>query len=188
MRFFRPQQPIARSPRFAPPAALFTGAGRGFTLIEIAVVILLISIMLLVALPRLPDSPLTDQTRKTKRWIILKVQDLKESAVRDQKTYTLHVGLESKRLWVTSADMSEEDLEKAEKKAFKLGEELKVLDVEYPGDRKVESGQADISFFAKGYSDRAIIHMADTDKRFSFQIESFLSNVKMRDGYASFVE
>ncbi|MFZ0726834.1 MAG: type II secretion system protein [Desulfobacterales bacterium] len=187
MRFFLPQ-PVARSPRFATSPALFTAAGRGFTLIEIAVVILLISIMLLVALPRLPDSPLTDPTRKTKRWIILKVQDLKESAVRDQKTYILHVGLESKRLWVTSADMSEEDQEKAEKKAFALGENLKVIDVEYPGDRKVESGQADISFFAKGYSDRAIIHMADTDTRFSFQIESFLSNVKMRDGYASFVE
>jgi len=43
------------------------GSKRGFTLIEIAVVILLISIMLLVTLPRMPDSPLTDQTRKTKR-------------------------------------------------------------------------------------------------------------------------
>ncbi len=37
------------------------GATRGFTLIEIAVVILLISIMLLVTVPRLPDSPLTDR-------------------------------------------------------------------------------------------------------------------------------
>ncbi len=187
MRLFLPR-PIVRSTRCTPSTALLTGAGRGFTLIEIAVVILLISIMLLVALPRLPDSPLTDQTRKTKRWMILKAQDLKESAVRDQKTYTLHVGLESKRLWVTRADMSEEDREKAEKKAYKLGEDLKVIDVEYPGERKVESGQADISFFAKGYSDRAIIHMADADTRFSFQIEPFLSNVKMRDGYAGFVE
>jgi prepilin-type N-terminal cleavage/methylation domain-containing protein len=128
-------------------AKSFSGAGHGFTLIEIAVVILLISIMLLVAVPRLPDSPLTDQTRKTKRWVVLKVQDLKGRAVRDQKTYTLHVGIGSKQLWVTSDDMSDESKEKAEKNAFKLDEDLKVLDVEYPGDQKVESGRADILFF-----------------------------------------
>jgi prepilin-type N-terminal cleavage/methylation domain-containing protein len=166
----------------------FSPAGRGFTLIEIAVVILLISIMLLVALPRLPDSPLTDQTRKTKRWVILKVQDLKERAVRDQKTYRLHVGIDSRRLWITSDDMSDESKEQAEKKAFKLDEDLKVLDVEYPGDEKIESGRADILFYAKGYSDRAIIHMSDSDARFSFQIEPFLSNVKLYNAYTGYEE
>lgn len=163
-------------------------AGHGFTLIEIAVVILLISIMLLVAVPRLPDSPLTDQTRKTKRWVILKVQDLKGRAVRDQKTYTLHVGIDSKRLWVTSDDMTDESKDQAEKNAFKLDEDLKVLDVEFPGDLRVASGRVDVSFFAKGYSDRAIIHMADNEARFSFQIEPFLSNVKLYDAYTGFEE
>ena len=187
MHLFLPK----RKSRFLRSRTLLTpysGAGRGVTLIEIAVVILLISIMLLVALPRLPDSPLTDQTRKTKRWFIIKVQDLKERAVRDQKTYTLHVGIDSKRLWVTSGDMSDESKEEAEKNAFKLDEDLKVLDVEYPGDQKVESGRADILFFAKGYSDRAIIHMADSEARFSFQIEPFLSNVKLYDAYTGFEE
>ena len=166
----------------------FFGTENGFTLIEIAVVILLISIMLLVAVPRLPDSSLTDQTRKTKRWVILKVQDLKERAVQDQKTYTLHVGIDSRQLWVTSDDMSDESKEQAEKNALKLEEDLRVLDVEYPGDQKVESGRADIAFFAKGYSERAIIHMADNDARFSFQIEPFLSNVKLYNAYTGFEE
>ena len=85
-------------------------------------------------------------------------------------------------------DKEDEVKEKAEKNAFKLDEDLKVLDVEYPGDQKVESGRADILFFAKGYSDRAIIHMADSDARFSFQIEPFLSNVKLYDAYTGFEE
>jgi prepilin-type N-terminal cleavage/methylation domain-containing protein len=187
MHLFLPKRK-SRFPRSRKLATSFSGAGRGFTLIEIAVVILLISIMLLVAVPRLPDSPLTDQTRKTKRWVILMVQDLKERAVRDQKTYRLHVGIDSKQLWVTSDDMTDESKEKAEKNAFKLDEDLKVLDVEYPGDQRVESGRADILFFAKGYSDRAIIHMADSDARFSFQIEPFLSNVKLYNAYTGFEE
>ena len=65
---------------------------------------------------------------------------------------------------------------------------MKVLDLEYPEDQKVESGRADILFFAKGYSDRSIIHMSDSDARFSFQIESFLSNVKLYDAYTGFEE
>jgi prepilin-type N-terminal cleavage/methylation domain-containing protein len=185
MRRFLPNRRY-RSLRCGTPPLSPSGFQQGFTLIEIAVVILLISIMLLVAVPRLPDSPLTDQTRKTKRWVILKVQDLKERAVRDQKTYTLHVGIDSKRLWVTSADMTEESLEQAEKNAFKLDGELRVLGVEYPEDQKVESGRAAINFYAKGYSDRAIIHMTDNETRFSFQIEPFLSNVKMHDAYTGF--
>jgi prepilin-type N-terminal cleavage/methylation domain-containing protein len=160
----------------------------GFTLIEIAVVILLISILLLVAVPRLPDSPLTDQTRKTKRWIILKVQDLKGRAVRDQKTYTLHIGIDANRLWFTSAEMPEEIREQAEENAFELDQELRVIDVEYPGGLTVSSGRAEVNFYPKGYSDRAIIHMANDEAQFGFQIEPFLSNVKMLDDHTGFEE
>jgi prepilin-type N-terminal cleavage/methylation domain-containing protein len=162
------------------------GSKRGFTLIEIAVVILLISIMLLVTVPRLPDSPLTDQTRKTKRWIILKIKELKDLSVRDQKIYTLNVGLELNRLWVTSEDMTEENKLAAVDDGLELVTDLKLKDVEYPGQLKVDSGLAEIHFFPKGYSERAMIHLEDGDKVYSFQIEPFLSTVKVLDGYMVF--
>jgi prepilin-type N-terminal cleavage/methylation domain-containing protein len=164
------------------------GSRHGFTLIEIAVVILLISIMLLVTLPRLPDSPLTDQTRKTKRWIILKVKDLKEQAVRDQKTYTLNIGLESNRLWATNDGMAEESLQAAVDDGLELQGGMALRDVEYPGAIKIDSGLAEIRFFPKGYSDRAIIHMDDGERFYSFQIEPFLSTVKVYDGTIGFEE
>jgi prepilin-type N-terminal cleavage/methylation domain-containing protein len=164
------------------------GAKRGFTLIEIAVVILLISIMLLVAVPRLPDSPLTDQTRKTKRWVILKVKDLRDQAVRDQKIFILNVGLESNRLWATNDGMAEESLQTAVDDGLALSGDLKLRDVEYPGDHKIDSGLAEIRFFPKGFSDRAIIHMDDGDQSYSFQIEPFLSTVKVYDGTIGFEE
>ena len=158
----------------------------GFTLIEIAVVILLISIMLLVTVPRLPDSPLTDQTRKTKRWIILKVRDLKERAVREQKTFTLNVGLESNRLWAVDEGMTDEILQAAVDQGLELSGNLKLRDVEYPGDHKIDFGLAEIRFFPKGYSDRAIVHMDDGDRQYSFKIEPFLSTVRVYDGHIGF--
>lgn len=158
----------------------------GFTLIEIAVVIVLISIMLLVTVPRLPDSPLTDQTRKTKRWIILKVRDLKERAVREQKTFTLNVGLESNRLWAASEGMTDENLQAAVDEGLELSGDLKLRGVEYPGDHKIDFGLAEIRFFPKGYSDRAILHLDDGDRRYSFKIEPFLSTVRVYDGHIGF--
>lgn len=158
----------------------------GFTLIELAVVILLIGITLLLALPRLPNAPLTNPTKTTSRWIILKINSLKERAVREQKRYTLHVGFTANHLWVTNEAMSEEEKQQAEEKAFKLPGDLKLVDVEYPDGESLSAGRADIMFYKKGYSDRVMLHIDDGRQNISFQIEPFLSKVKYYEGYVSF--
>ena len=158
----------------------------GFTLIELAVVILLIGITLIIALPRMPITPLTDPTKTTSRWIILKINNLKERAVREQKQYTLHIGFTANHLWVTNETMSEEEKQQAEEKAYKLPGDLKLVDVEYPNGESLSSGRADINFYKKGYSDRAMLHIDDGRQNISFQIEPFLSKVKYYDGYVRF--
>ncbi len=161
----------------------------GFTLIELIVVISLISIMLVFAVPRFHDTVLSDNTKTVSRWIILKVQSLKQRAVHDQKLYALHIDIDTDRLWITNESMSEEEVEKALLKAFELPDDISLLDVEYPEKEKVSSGQADIFFYKKGYSDRALVHISNEDnERFSFLIETFLSRVKLFEKYVSFEE
>jgi hypothetical protein len=54
------------------------------------------------------------------------------------------------------------------------------LDVEYPGKGIVTAGKTPIYFYAKGYSDKALIHIRDTDNTvFSFLIEPFLPVVEV---------
>ncbi len=161
----------------------------GFTLIELIVVISLISIMLVFAVPRFHDTVLSDNTKTVSRWIILKVQSLKQRAVHDQKLYALHIDIDTNRLWITNESMSEEEVEKALLRGFELPDDISVLDVEYPGRKKVSSGQADIFFYEKGYSDRALVHISNEDNElFSFLIETFLSRVKLFEKYVSFEE
>ena len=159
---------------------------RGFTLVELAVVILLISITLVFAAPRLPDSPLNDPTGVTGRWIILNVRELKERAVREQLQFTLHVSIDGRRFWITHEAMSAEERQQAQDTGYRLPGGIRVAAVEYPDASRQLSGQADIAFYEKGYSDRVMLHIADGEDSMSFQIEPFLPHVKVHDPSVSF--
>lgn len=150
-------------------------------------VISLISLMFFFAIPRIPVDALSDNTRKVSRWIMLNVSALKEKAIHDQKNYVLHLSLDSNRLWVTSEIMSEEELEEAAAIGYNLPEDIKLLDVEYPDKEKIPVGQADIYFYKKGYSDKAIIHITNNDNEvLSFLIEPFLSRARLYNKYLEF--
>ena len=159
----------------------------GYTLIELVVVMALISIMFFFAMPRFRDNVLTDQVRKTSRWVITQTRHLKQQSIREKKDYILHVDMDANKFWISNPDMEEEALEKAEDKAFQLPENVEIMDVEYPGRGKISSGQADIYFYAKGYSDKALIHMQqDSERQVSFLIEPFLPQIKYLEDYTDF--
>jgi prepilin-type N-terminal cleavage/methylation domain-containing protein len=160
---------------------------KGFTLIELIVVISLISIMLFFAVPRFQNNVLSDSTKEVSRWILLKIPYIKESAAREQRRYVLHVSFESNKLWITHEAMLQEALQSAETNGYTLPEDVKLLDVEYPDKEKISTGQADIYFNEEGYSDKAIIHLENDDnEKFSFLIEPFLRRVRLYNSYAEF--
>ncbi len=157
---------------------------KGFTLIELVVVVALISIMLFLAIPRFQSDFFTDSTKKVSRWIMYKVPALKENAFRKQKKYVLHVGIDSEKLWITHEGMSDEELQDAEMDGYKLPDDIKLQDVEFPDEQVISAGRADIYFYEKGYSDKAIIRMVhDDDHRLSFLIEPFLPQVHLYNKY-----
>jgi len=158
----------------------------GFTLIELIVVIALMGLMLFFSLPQFQNNPFLNDTKKSSRWLIRKVQTLRESALRDQKRYTLHFDLDSGRVWETNEAMSPEDIESTIMDSYELPEDLRIIDIEYPSKGKIYSGQAEITFYKAGYTNKALVHMQDDDTYLSFLIEPFLSNVEFFYKYASF--
>ena len=166
--------------------ATINGQNDGFTLLELIVVISLLGIMLVLTVPRFHETLFLDESKTGSRWIIGKIQALKEAAVRNQKNYTLHIDLDSERFWETDDSMSPEDIENASLNAAALPDGLKITDIEYPMQGRINSGQADITFYKGGYSDKVFIHLQDGDSEVSYLVEPFLSEVSRYETYIGF--
>jgi prepilin-type N-terminal cleavage/methylation domain-containing protein len=83
-----------------------TRARAGYTLLELIVVMALIGIVFFFAIPRFEGSFLLDDANTSARWLIGRLQTLREDALRSRRMQTLHVDLDTGRLWVTAEGMT----------------------------------------------------------------------------------
>ena len=161
----------------------------GFTLIELIVVIALLSIMLVISIPRFHNVLVADSAGKTSRWFIGTTKALRESALKEQKRYTLHIDVDAGTLWTSDASMTEEAILEASSSGYRLPDDVRLLDVEFPVNGKVSTGRADILFYPQGYSDQALIHLDGEDSvSLTYSIEPFLSEIGIYETYKSYHE
>jgi prepilin-type N-terminal cleavage/methylation domain-containing protein len=166
----------------------------GFTLIEIIVVMAIISTVIFLSIPRIQNELFVDQTKKVSRWIYVKVRHLKEISLRERKDYILHVDLATNSFSISQQLPEEEEGEERKEDnpqkghdPYELPQDVRILDVEFPDNQIFSAGRIDILFYAKGYSDKALIHLEDEkDRRISFLIEPFLPTVKYFDRHVGF--
>ena len=90
-----------------------------------------------------------------------------------------------KKMWISHEGMSEAERLAAEQKGFKLPPNLRIMDVEFPDNKIISFGQTEILFYPKGYSDQAVIHLENKERKISFRIEPFLSTVKVFEEYVN---
>ncbi len=156
----------------------------GFSLVELTVVLVLVSIIFVVALPRIPNDIVTDPTKKTSRWLLANVQHLKAASTREHADYTLYVDIDNDRMWASASTVSPDKQELLKEKGLTLAGDSHIVDVELGGNRKIEVGTVMIQFYAKGFSDHAMIHLRDNDNNdWSYHIPPFLPQIKIIAGY-----
>ena len=161
----------------------------GFTLIELIVVITLIGLMLFLTLPRFEAMHLADDTGRASRWLMARVRALKYRSVQESTDYAMVLDIDQNRIWTGEKRSGKEDQSPDGESFYRLPEDLRLLDVEYAADRKVSSGQAEVDFYSKGYSDHAIVHIASgRSGDLSYLIEPFMPRVRMYHRYLSFAE
>lgn len=158
----------------------------GFTLIELVVVMALVGIMLLIAVPNFQHL-LTDDSRKASQWILLQVPKFKARAISEHQVYFLHVDMDRQRLWFSNGSMSDDEQALAMEEGFQLSDTVRIVEILFASEGGFNAGEAIISFYPKGYSDKAIVHMEGKDEeRLSFVFEPFLNQVAMTEGYVGF--
>lgn len=156
------------------------GSPKGFTLMELIVVISIISLMLFFTIPNLSGTLQPQSSRDASRWIIHAEQKLRENAIRHNVRYTLHVDLPAGKIWFSNELMEADEIEELASKAVKLGEDVVISEVEFPLKDKIAHGGAEIHFYPKGYADKAVIRInKGSYDNFNLLIEPFLPGVRM---------
>ena len=165
------------------------GPGRkGFTLIELAVVIALVGLFLGLTMPRFRSSLVSDDLKATTRKIVGLVKEVRNEAIREQTAYTIHLDIESNRWWTEHTGMGDEERELAKQKAFVLPQGVRFLDVWCRSKGKRAHGDFALRFSKKGYVDRTMIHIGtETNREFTVELSPFLGTVKIHDTYVDAV-
>ena len=163
-----------------------TDRDRGYTLIELSVVVLLIGMMLYLAVPRVQDTLLNDDLKAATRRLIGAARELRSESVREQTDYILHIDLSQPAIWSYAADTTAEKRAELRKGAARLLEGIRIVDIrQADGVRKTE-GEAAIRFFRKGYVEPTVVHLAKDDRAFTLVFNPFLQAVTVYEKYVDF--
>jgi prepilin-type N-terminal cleavage/methylation domain-containing protein len=159
---------------------------RGYTLIELSVVVLLIGLMLLIAVPRVRDTLLNDDLKAVTRRLINSARELRYESVREQTDYVLHIDLNNPAFWSYPADTTAEKLAELRKGAFHLPEGIRIVDVRQADEARRTEGEVLIRFFRRGYVEPTIVHLAKDDRSFTVVFNPFLQAMTVYEKYVDF--
>lgn len=158
---------------------------RGFTLIEIAVVLVIIGMVLTVVLPRLP-SPEHEKLKGSARTLAATLRYMQDRAATGRTIYYLHLepGTDSVKILEDGADGIEKEPNDPLLQKRPVKEGIVVADVIIPRLGKISDGKLRLAAGAGGLRDFAIIHLRSTDDRF-WTVMAFPAGgkVKIYDGY-----
>ena len=163
------------------------GNNKGFTLIELVVVIGLIVMMMGLTMPQIRSTLLSDGLKRTALRMVGLAKNLRDEAIREQKTYGLHLDMVRQQYWIGFSTMTEEEQLLARENARKLPQNVQILDVWFKEEGKVNEGEVVILFFKKGYVQPSAIHLGNDDgRRFTIVLSPFGGKVKVLEKYVDF--
>ena len=158
---------------------------RGFTLIEIAVVLAIIGMVLLLVLPRLPTSE-GENLKTSARTLGATLRYIQDRAATGRTTYYLRLepGTDNVRVLEAAADGSEKEPDDPLLRKRSVQEGIIVADVIIPRLGKVSDGQVRLDVAAGGLRDFVVIHLRSAENRF-WTIMAFPASgkVKVLEGY-----
>lgn len=163
---------------------------RGFTLIEISLVILIVGVVLTLVVPRLRDPGRAELNSQAHR-LQLVFKLLRSEAVLGGVAYRLNFDLDQQRYWVSPHDMgSDIDLDKfavdigSLARGTTLDGQVRLTDVSLPAQvGKVAQGQVFTVFYPDGTVEPTVIHLATEREAVTLWVSLSSSRLKNQQGY-----
>ncbi|MBW1635671.1 MAG: prepilin-type N-terminal cleavage/methylation domain-containing protein [Deltaproteobacteria bacterium] len=159
---------------------------RGFTLLELIVVCVLIGIMLVVSVPTLRNAFVDDSLKATSRKIIGFVGGVRELAAREQQPYYLYFDRAEALLWYEKdmpGDVRERKDAKEERQELNISAGVKISEIWTESEGIYADDQNRIWISPKGYMDQTVLHLAEGDRVISLHFFPFLHDVRIYDEY-----
>lgn len=158
---------------------------RGFTLIEIAVVLAIIGMVMMLVIPRLPSSE-RENLKISARTLAATLRYMQERAATGRTTYYLRMEPGTVRLKVLEAAADGGEKEPGDPLLQKppLKEGILVADVMVPRLGKLTDGQVRLEVGGGGLRDFTVIHLRSSNEMF-WTVMAFPAGgkVKVLDGY-----
>jgi general secretion pathway protein H len=157
----------------------------GFTLIEIAVVMAIISMIMLLVLPRLPSSD-QENLKISARTLASTIRYMQERAASSRTVYYLNLepGTESVKITEAGGDGSAKEPSDPLLQKSPVKEGILVADVRIPRLGKVSDGQLRVDVGVAGVRDFVTIHLRSAGGQF-WTVMAFPSGGKVKafEGY-----
>ncbi|BCS56103.1 Tfp pilus assembly protein FimT/FimU [Geobacter sp. SVR] len=158
---------------------------RGFTLIELVVVLALISLVMMLVIPRLPSTE-SEDLKNSARTLAATLRYMQDRAATNRTTYYLNFepGTDTLRISEAAADGSEKEPEDPLLQKRPIEKGIQVADVVVPRLGKVTDGQFRLDIGMGGLRDFIIIHLRAANDSF-WTVMAFPAGgkVKVYQGY-----
>ena len=160
-------------------------ASRGFTLVELTLVILIMGILLALSIPKLGNLTGHNLHVSCRRLAATMKYILHRATVR-HTVYRLNYDLKTQEYWVTYRDENLEFVRDASSFArnAKLPQDVSFEDVVIVGRGKYREGEVQTHFFPKGWVDETLVHLRDgRGRQASLHILPLSARIKIYENY-----
>ena len=139
---------------------------KGFTLLELIVVCVLIGIMLTISVPSMRSTFFTNPLKSTARQLVGLINEVRQTAVRNQQAYQLYFSQLENRVWYEKDVLEEDTLSIDEENVMQKQEiqfpaSVTIANVWLHSSGVTSEEQTSVWISKKGYMDQAAIQLSE---------------------------
>jgi len=159
---------------------------KGFTLLELILVMVIIAVSMGLVLPRLPDIAGMKIDRGARK-IGMIIKLTRERAVALRRYYRLEIDFDASTLTASYFGPENIYVEDEDLRVLELPESVRITDIVTAGGGKDAEGSAWIHFSPKGMIEPSAIHLTDnSDQVKTVQPGVLNGSIRIEDGYVEF--